>query len=98
MAGIASMRSGTCFASALVRIRRPKIGVLAHQTQGARITERSGVTQLFREISPAPRSLGILGLFSDSEVFRNFVDAFRAFSVCRQIRTGETVEMFTNLW
>ena len=24
-----------------------------------------------------------------SEVFRNFVDAFRTFSVCRQIRTGE---------
>ena len=34
----------------------------------------------------------------DSEVFRNFVDAFRAFSVCRQIRTGETLEIFTNLW
>ena len=46
LAGIASMRSGTCHASALVRIRRPKIGVLAHQTQGARITERSGVTRL----------------------------------------------------
>ena len=27
--------------------------------------------------------------FFDSEVFRNFVDAFRAFRVCRQIRTGE---------
>ena len=34
----------------------------------------------------------------DSEVFRNFVDAFLAFSVCRQIRTGETVEMFAKLW
>ena len=34
----------------------------------------------------------------DSKVFRNFVDAFRAFRVCRQIRTGETVEMFTRLW
>ena len=30
--------------------------------------------------------------FFDSEVFRNFVDAFRAFRVCRQIRTSETVE------
>ena len=30
------------------------------------------------------RSLGF-----DSEVFRNFVDAFRAFRVCRQIRTSE---------
>ena len=27
--------------------------------------------------------------FFDSEVFQNFVDAFRAFRVCRQIRTGE---------
>ena len=26
--------------------------------------------------------------FFDSEVFRNFVDAFRAFRVCRQIRTA----------
>ena len=34
----------------------------------------------------------------DSEAFRNFVDAFRAFRVCRQIRAGETVEMFTKLW
>ena len=25
----------------------------------------------------------------DSKVFQNFVDAFRAFSLCRQIRTGE---------
>ncbi len=32
------------------------------------------------------------------KVFQNFVDAFRAFRVCRQIRTGETVEMFTKLW
>ena len=30
----------------------------------------------FREISPAPIRHGGLGLFSDSEVFRNFVDAF----------------------
>ena len=36
--------------------------------------------------------------FFDSEVFQNFVDAFRAFRVSRQIRTGETVEMFTKLW
>ena len=36
--------------------------------------------------------------FFDSEVFRNFVDAFRAFSVCRQIRTDETVEMFIKMW
>ena len=34
----------------------------------------------------------------DSKVFRNFVDAFRALQVCRQVRTGETVEMFTKLW
>jgi len=27
--------------------------------------------------------------FFDSEVFRNFVDAFRAFRVCGQNRTGE---------
>ena len=27
--------------------------------------------------------------FFDSKVFRNFVDAFRAFRVCRQIRTSE---------
>ena len=27
----------------------------------------------------------------DSEVFRNFVDAFRAFRVCRQIRTTESL-------
>ena len=27
----------------------------------------------------------------DSEVFQNFVDAFRAFRVCRQIRTGESL-------
>ena len=33
--------------------------------------------------------------FSDSEVFRNFVDAFR---VCRQIRTGKTLEIFAKLW
>ena len=30
----------------------------------------------FREISPAPIRQSGLGLFSDSEVFRNFVDAF----------------------
>ena len=36
--------------------------------------------------------------FFDSEVFRNFVDAFWAFRVCRQIRTGEMLEMFTKLW
>ena len=29
---------------------------------------------------------------------RNFVDAFRAFRGCRQIRTCEKVEMFTKLW
>ena len=41
----------------------------------------------------------------DSEVFRNFVDAFprgallnASFRGFRQIRTGETVEMFTMLW
>ena len=39
-----------------------------------------------------------LKTFFDSEVFQNFIDAFRAFSVCSRIRTGETVEMFTNLW
>lgn len=27
--------------------------------------------------------------FFNAEVFRNFVDAFRAFRLCRQIRTGE---------
>ena len=27
-------------------------------------------------------------VFFDSKVFRNFVDAFRAFQVCRQIRTA----------
>lgn len=36
--------------------------------------------------------------FFDSKVFQNFVDAFRAFSVCRQIRTSETVEMFIKMW
>ena len=34
----------------------------------------------------------------DSEVFRNFADAFRAFRVCRQIRTGEMLEKFTIPW
>ena len=32
------------------------------------------------------RSLGFV-----SKVFQNFVDAFRAFRVCRQIRTGESL-------
>ena len=35
-------------------------------------------------------------IFFNSEVFRNFVDAFRAFSVCRQIRTGEM--HFPTIW
>ena len=39
------------------------------------------------------RSLGF-----DSEVFRNFVDAFWAFRVCSRIRTGETVDMLTKVW
>ena len=30
--------------------------------------------------------------FFDSEVFRNFVDAFPAFRVCRQIRTSEMLK------
>ena len=49
----------------------------------------------FREISPAPRALQV-GQFFDSKVFRNFVDAFRAFSVCRQIRTSEM--HFPTIW
>lgn len=43
----------------------------------------------FREISPAPIRQSGLGLFSDSEVFRNFVDAFRGFLTRSRIRTGE---------
>ena len=36
--------------------------------------------------------------FFNSKFFQNFVDVFRAFRACRQIRTGKTVEMFTKLW
>ena len=36
--------------------------------------------------------------FFDSKVLRIFINAFRAFRVSRQIRTGKTVEMFTKLW
>ena len=43
----------------------------------------------FREISPAPIRQSGLGLFSDSEVFQNFVDAFRGFLTRSRIRTGE---------
>ena len=39
----------------------------------------------------------IVCTFSASKVFQNFVDTFRLFRVCRQIRTGETVEIFTTL-
>ena len=35
--------------------------------------------------------------FFNTKVFQNFVDAFRAFRVCRQIRNGETIDMFTKL-
>ena len=44
--------------------------------------------------SPIKRTL--FSTFFDSKVFRNFIDAFRAFRVCRQIRTGETVESLQN--
>ena len=63
--------------AASVHIRRPKVGVLARQTQGVRI---------FAVGEWRPR-----GKHLYDKVFRNFVDAFRAFSVCRQIRTGESL-------
>lgn len=47
------------------------------QARENRITaSRNAEKRRFREISPAPIRQSGLGLFSDSEVFRNFVDAF----------------------
>ena len=53
-----------------VRIRRPKIGELAHQAQGERI---------FAE-GEYPATYNFFSAFLDSKVFRNFADAFPRFA------------------
>ena len=60
--------------------------------------ERSGAISLLRKQKYHADEVSISLKAFDSEVFRNFVDAFRAFRVSRQIRTSEIVEMFTKLW
>ena len=56
--------------------------------------ERSGAISLLRKQKYHADEVSISLKLFDSKVFQNFVDAFR---VCRQIRTGETLEMFTKL-
>ena len=62
--------------------RRKPTGARSREARRG-ITERSGVSQLLENIISA---------FFDSEFFRNFADAFRAFRFCRQILTGETAK------
>ena len=57
--------------------------------------ERSGAISLSLATISRWRSQHITKNF-DSEIFRNFVDAFRAFWVCRQIRTA-TLPVFRSI-
>jgi hypothetical protein len=69
--------------AASVRIRRPKVCKLACKTQGERIFAEGEYPATGERFLPAHLFFR-WGSFSDSKVFRIFIDAFRAFSVCRQ--------------